>query len=116
MSADPAGTVLRGCFLFFLRPKTGRSPNPTSGVDGSVLEVARVGSDAKLPRVLHHKGISARSRRSAHVLRERSVSYRVHLPQHGPVGEELRLPGVHDDQVEERAPGIGLEEPSTERR
>lgn len=50
----------------------------------------------------------SRSRCPTHVLRERSLSYRVHLSQHGPVGEELWLPGVHDDQVEERAPGLGL--------
>lgn len=75
----------------------------TSGVDGSVLEVARVRSNAKLPRVLHQRGISCWSRSS-----KSSLSHRVHLSQHGPVGEELWLLGVHDDQVEERAPGLVL--------
>lgn len=48
-------------------------------------------------------------RSPAHVLRESSSTYRVHLSEHGPLGEELRLLGVHDDQVEERAPGLVLE-------
>lgn len=51
----------------------------------------------------------SRSRRPARVLGQRSFSYRVHLSQHGPLGEEERLLGVHDDQVEERAPGVVLE-------
>lgn len=51
----------------------------------------------------------SRSRCPVHVLGQRSFSYRVHLPQHGPLGEEERLLGVHDDQVEERAPGVVLE-------
>lgn len=46
---------------------------------------------------------------SRHVLGQRSFSYRVHLSQHGPLGEEERLLGVHDDQVEERAPGVVLQ-------
>lgn len=40
-------------------------------------------------------------------MREAS-SYRVHLSQHRPPREEQRLPGVHDDQVEEGAPGLLL--------
>lgn len=73
-----------------------------------MLEVARVRSDAKLPCVLHQKPIGETILATVHVPRERSSSYRVHLSQHGPVGEELRLPGVHDDQVEEGAPGLVL--------
>lgn len=33
-------------------------------------------------------------------------SYRVHLSQHRPVCEEQRLPGVHNNEVKEGAPGL----------
>lgn len=72
-----------------------------------MLEVARVRPNAELPRVLRQKPISAMLL-VAHVLAQRSFSYRVHLSQHGPLGEEERLLGVHDDQVEEGAPGVVL--------
>lgn len=78
-----------------------------------MLEVARVRPDAKLPRVLHQKHISKRLF-AARVLGDRGSPYRVHLSQHGPLGEEERLLGVHDDQVEERAPGLILKRKKTD--
>lgn len=58
--------------------------------------------------------------RNASVKRPRgggeTLPYRVHLPQHRPLGEEQRLLGVHDDQVEEGAPGVALEEKKNQGR
>lgn len=51
------------------------------------------------------KPAAASTRKSA---APQASSYRVHLSQDGPVGEEQRLPGVHHDQVEKRAPGVFL--------
>lgn len=91
-------------FKVALQLKMARSWKLTSGVDGPVLEGSRVRPDAKLPRVLHQNPVS----QTLWGLRPSGSSYRVHLSQHGPVAEELRLPGVHHDQVEAGAPGLVL--------